>query len=413
MDSNQAIDLNAALARIASDVAPMVDTERVPLGAAQGRILAEALRATHPAPPFPSSAMDGYALPAPVSADLSGTRWRISGESAAGHPWTGAARDGECIRILTGAAVPDGFTRVVLQEDTRRDGDVILISGQPDPRSNIRPVGHDVQAGEPLMPQRQRLGALEIGRLASDGVREVSVYRRPRIGVFSTGDELVDAATTGADLPYGCIYESNRATLLALLKHLPVAVTDLGNLPDDAQTTRRELDVAARSHDLLLTSGGVSVGDHDHVRNVVEALGYVAFWKLNLKPGKPLAFGRVGNSWFCGLPGNPVSTIVTWLLIARPLVLHLCGQPGSEPVRLPATLATPAEHHAGRTEYQRGCFSWRPGQPLPVVSILGDQSSNRLATFQGANCLVEIPAAVHDLPAGAPVTLLPLAGLLD
>ena len=355
--------------------------------------------------------MDGYALPTPQTQDARGSRWKIVGESAAGKPWAGVLSDGECVRILTGAVVPSGCRRIVLQEDCAASGEHIVISGEPEPRDHIRPIGHDVAAGEQLVAAGMRLGAIDIGRLAGDGRRLVQVLSRLSVGVFSTGDELVEADDSQAPLLPGRIYESNRTTLLSMLQGLPVIAHDLGNLPDNAAATQTALREASLEHDFLLTSGGVSVGDHDHVRQALETLGTLSFWKLNLKPGKPLAFGRIGRAWFCGLPGNPVSTIVTWLLIAKPALLRACGANAEPPLRLPAILQSPVSHKPGRTEYQRGYLSWTGTQRLPVVSICGDQSSNRLTTFQGANCLVEIPGVCGDLPTGHDVTVLLLSSL--
>ncbi len=355
--------------------------------------------------------MDGYALPSPPATDVRGSRWKMVGESAAGKPWTGQLSDGECVRILTGAVVPAGCRRIVLQEDCSVSGEHIVISGEPEPRDHIRPIGHDVATGEPLVAARTRLNAIDIGRLAGDGRRLVQVLSRLSVGVFSTGDELVEADDSQAPLPPGRIYESNRTTLLSMLQGLPVIAHDLGNLPDTAAATQTALREASREHDFLLTSGGVSVGDHDHVRQALETLGTLSFWKLNLKPGKPLAFGRIGRAWFCGLPGNPVSTIVTWLLIAKPALLRACGANPEPPLRLPAVLQSPVSHKPGRTEYQRGFLSWTGTEHLPEVRVRGDQSSNRLTTFQNANCLVEIPGFSGDLPTGQRVTVLLLSSL--
>jgi len=376
-----------------------------------GRVLAGDESARHPSPPFPGSAMDGYALPAPATTDVGGSRWKIVGESAAGRPWTGHLREGECIRILTGAVVPAGCRRIVLQEDCTADSDYILISGDPEARDHIRPIGHDVARGERLVAAGTRLDAIDLGRLASDGRNVVEVLSRLSVGVFSTGDELVEADNSKTPLPAGRIYESNRTTLLAMLQGLPVIAHDLGNLPDTATATQAALREASNQHDFLLTSGGVSVGDHDHVRAAIQTLGTLAFWKLNLKPGKPLAFGRIGRAWFCGLPGNPVSAIITWLLIARPALLQACGASPEPPLRLPAILQSPVSHRPGRSEYQRGLLSWAGTGSQPTVRINGDQSSNRLTTFQDANCLVEIPGHCGDLEAGNEVTVLLLNGL--
>jgi molybdopterin molybdotransferase len=409
-DTNHPLDLNEALERIVTLISPPTATEAVVLREATGRVSSADVHAQLASPPFPGSAMDGYAITTAPADDVRGQKFTIAGESAAGRPWTKPVDEHSCIRIFTGAAIPAGARRVILQEDCSRHEGMIEVTGDPEPRSNIRPVGHDIEAGERLVTAGRRLTPVDIGRLAIDGRARVEVYRRLRVGVFSTGDELVEPGADGP-LPWGCIYESNRKTLLAQLATLPVEVTDLGILPDSDETTRHALTAAATSQDFILTSGGVSVGDHDHVKGAVEALGVLEFWKLNLKPGKPLAFGRIGQAWFCGLPGNPVSAIVTWLLIARPAVLAAAGAVIESPLRIPAQLSDAVQHRAGRTEYQRGTLCLDPRCELPAVTIRGDQSSNRLSTFQDANCLVEIPKEVDDLPAGSRVIVMPFTGM--
>ncbi len=407
-DSNEALDLNEALERITAMISPPFDAETVPLQSALGRVSPHDIKARFASPPFASSAMDGYAIADSSDKDVVGRRFRVVGESAAGKPFERNFDPEDCIRIFTGAAVPPTARRVILQEDCLREGAFILINGDPEARSNIRPTGHDINAGERLVSRGRLITPVDLGRLATDGRASVEVSRRLRVGVFSTGDELIDPANDGP-LPFGCIYESNRQTLLGLLGGLPVERTDLGNLPDTADATRQALHNASRDQDFIITSGGVSVGDHDHVKAAVESLGSLHFWKLNLKPGKPLAFGQIGKAWFCGLPGNPVSAIVTWLLVARPAVLAACGVGVVPPLKIPALLSTTVAHKPGRTEYQRGQLTWNGEGDSPHVAIHGDQSSNRLSTFQDTNCLIEIPKNSGDLVAGTKVAVLPFA----
>ena len=408
---NEPLDLEAALDRIRGQIPVPSDIEHVPLREAVGRILAEPLRSPLALPPFDNSAMDGYAISAPVDADLHNQTFRLIGTSAAGHPFDGHVSEGECVRIFTGAATPLGTTRVVLQEDVTAGEGTITISGHPDPRSNIRPQGHDLERGTVLDEAGTRINGFRIGRYAASGFAEVPVFPAPKIGVFSTGDELLPPGTPVADLPPGAIYESNRHALMALMADLPVSIVDLGNLPDEPAAVVSALSGAGESCDVVITSGGVSVGDHDHVKRSVEQLGELDFWRLNLKPGKPLAFGRLGNARFFGLPGNPVSTIVTWLLIARPAVLALCGATDRPPLRLTAELTSALQHTPGRTEYQRGRYAAASNGSSIQVSVTGHQASNRLSSFADANCLIEVPKTSADLPAGQLVQILPLMEL--
>ena len=397
------LDLEAALTRVLGEVSPVAGSEAVALGEALGRVASEPLRSRTDLPPFPASAMDGYAC-----------RWRphlasldVAGESLAGHPFTGPVREGECVRIMTGAPLPAGCDTVILQEDCDRDGTRIRIREAPGRGANVRATGDDVRAGDVVAAAGKRLSPFDIGTLAACGCATAPVRARPRVAVFSTGDELQQPGTA---LEFGNIYDSNRFAVEALLTRLPVRVDNLGVLRDDAGAVAAALAEAGRNSDLILTSGGVSVGDADHVKHAVEALGELGFWRLNLKPGKPLAFGRIGQALFVGLPGNPVSTIVTYLLIAKPAIEKLCGMPPSQPVTVAAELTEPIRHKPGREEYQRG-IATGPEDELRVRTT-GAQGSNRMSTFAEANCLIQIPKSKGNLHAGERVGVLPFEGLL-
>lgn len=350
--------------------------------------------------------MDGYAFasngihgPPPYSMTL-------VGQSLAGHPFSGGLGPEQCIRITTGAEVPSSADTVVMQEDCERHGDQILVHGSIQRGQYIRSRAHDIQRDELIAPRGKRLNPFDVAWLAACGINRLSVTRRPRIAVFSTGDELVEP---GGTLVGGQIFDANRFALLTLLEQLPVHISDLGILPDDLDAIRSALKKAAHENDLLLTSGGVSVGDADYVREVVEEIGTIELWKLNLKPGKPLAFGNIDDTLFVGLPGNPVSTIVTYLLIARPLMLRLAGVNPEPPQSHMARLSTSISHNPGREEYQRGFIIPRDGTNWVTVS--GDQSSNRLATFNNADCLIRIPKNTGDLNQGEEVEILPFSGM--
>ncbi len=406
---NQPLDLDVALERICAQMQPTSRVEQVPLAAALGRVLATPVTSPIALPPFDNSAMDGYAVSDTPEDDLKQRRYTLIGTSAAGHPFDGEVREGQCVRIFTGAAIPAGARRVVLQEDTDADGTIITVSGAPDPRSNIRPQGHDVVEGELLDEAGTQVDAFRVGRYAASGVAQVQVHEQPVVGIFSTGDELMPLEAR--ELPPGAIYESNRHALAALLDTLPVQVRDLGNLLDSPEAVRDAIKAASQTCDVVITSGGVSVGEHDHVKGAVEQLGTLDFWRLNLKPGKPLAFGRVGDAWFFGLPGNPVSTIVTWLLIAKPAIMNLCGANLSPKVRLTARLTSPLHHSPGRAEYQRGFYRASEEGPTLDVEVNGHQASNRLTSFASANCLIEVPSECGDVEAGQLVQIIPLASL--
>lgn len=411
------MDLEEAREALFAQIAAVSASECIPLTQAHGRIAAEVVRAQLPLPPFPASAMDGYAL---RRQDVPNHKtFRIVGQSLAGHPYSGSIKAGECARIFTGAVVPDGADLIVLQEEvadviTDENGDEnVRFAPHKTDEDYIRPIGNDVQQGHPMTQPGDTLSPLLLGALAAAGVCDINVYRRPKVGIFSSGDELRDPGTPPEALALGQIYDSNRFTLTSLLRQQPIELITLDRLPDDPNAVEAALAEASRRCDMLITSGGVSVGDADFIGATIARLGELSFWRLNLKPGKPLAFGKIGDCWIFGLPGNPVSTIVTCLLLAKPSLQVLCGTLPKPLLRIPATLTSPVSHHPGRAEYQRGIYSQKePAGSGLTVRHTGDQGSNRLSTFAGANCLIEVPKESGDLTAGAEVNILPLSDLL-
>lgn len=385
-----------AFRKLATLAEPVSEIEDVALADALGRVSAADVPAPVDLPPFDSSAMDGFAVDA-GNLDFDGAkRLRIIDQSLAGRPATRTI-DGSstAIRVFTGAVMPRGSNAVVLQEDVEQQGDVAHTSVRIRAEQNVRRRGQDVRRGELICEAGTRLTAYRLTWLAACGVETVCVKRRVRVAVFSTGDELVDA---GAPLTEGQIYDSNRFALQALLREKPVDTLDMGCLPDDPGCIRDALRQAAAEADILVTSGGVSVGTADHVKTVVEEIGDLNVWRIALKPGKPLAVGRVGSALFFGLPGNPVSTIVTYLLFVAPAIDLLGGQELVGPMMFPAVLDGDIKHSRGRREYVRGILTTQAGNIR--VAATGDQSSNRLATFADANCLIVVDEDHGDLREG-------------
>ncbi len=424
----QRLDLSEALALLNELLPPLAEQEIRPLAQARYAVNASNIVAPVSLPPFRSSAMDGYAARA---ADLSlGNRLPVVGVSAAGHPFVGSIPNGSCIRILTGAVVPDITDSVIIQEDVSRHGkhatlpnlpEAIQIDDPPTPGANVRAVGHDVDQGSPLVLAGQQLNAFELAWLAACGVPEVAVLRPLRVGILATGDELQPPGTT---LAPGQIFDSNRLLVTELLQQLPIEIIDLGLIKDDAEAIQQTIAEAAPTLDAIISTGGVSVGDADFVTEVVQRLGELDFWRLNLKPGKPMAVGRIYSSdnqssnttWFFGLPGNPVSCAVTCLLVAVPALKRLAGQTNTPSTTIAAQLTQDIKHRAGRQEYLRGeLVSERRATQTQAgnwVTPTGDQSSNRLGSFQQANCLISIPKDAGNLGAGTWVEVMPLPAMI-
>ena len=405
---SQPLDLEEALASLKAQLLPITEVEHCALQHCRGRVLAKPVTAKLSLPPFRASAMDGYAIQAGKHDQL----LTVIGESLAGHPFQGDIGPEECVRIFTGALVPANAGQIILQEEVaEREGNQVRFNAHTPSESYIRPIGNDLKLGSQIADQGDVLNPFLMGSLASAGVSSVEVFRRPVIGVFSSGDELRDPGVEVKDLLEGQIYDSNRLTVMQLLATMPVEVRDLGRLADEADIVSEALTNGAQVCDAMITSGGVSVGDADYISETIEKLGTLAFWRLNLKPGKPMAFGKIENCWIFGLPGNPVSTIVTALLLVRPALATLAGTVSEPPLRIKAKLTTSLQHQPGRTEYQRGIFTQLSGEF--IVGHTGDQGSNRLSTFHNANCFIEVDKTVGDLQSGDWVNIVPLTSLIN
>jgi molybdopterin molybdotransferase len=403
-----------ARAHIHSFLAPIDGTERVHVRAALNRVLAEDIRSPIAVPGHDNSAMDGYAI---RYADLSSERETalvLAGSSFAGNPYRGAVEAGQAVRIMTGGVLPVGSDTVVMQEVARTaDGRVIVpalaearIRG---PGANTRKAGEDLKAGSLALARGIRIHAAELGLIASLGIGEVSVYRRLRVAFFSTGDEL---RAIGQRLEAGEIYDSNRYTLYGMLTKLGCEVLDMGVIRDEPAAVERAFASAAESADVVITSGGVSVGEADYVKDVLDKLGEVLFWKIAMKPGRPLAYGKLGRAHFFGLPGNPVAVMVTFYQFVREALLVLSGQtrlPFSPTVQ--ATLKSPIKKAPGRTEFQRGILVADPAGGY-VVTTTGDQGSGILRSMSEANGLVVLHHEQGNVAAGEAVDVLPFDGLI-
>ena len=341
---------------IVERVAPVGECETVTLRQAMGRVLAEDIVAPVNVPPFDNSAVDGYAVRA-ANLDAKGeTRLTIVDRVAAGHDATHALRSGEAIRIFTGAPMPDGADTVFMQEDCRVDGGAVVVPPGLKRGANRRLAGEDMRVGTVALPAGRRLAVQHVALAAALGLTSLKVRRRVRVALFSTGDEIVEP---GPHLPRAALYDSNRYLLAGLIARLGAEVTDLGILSDDPQQLARAIAKAAENHDLVLTSGGVSTGEADYVRSAIESIGRIVFWRVAIKPGRPVAMGVVSaakageSAAFVGLPGNPVAVFVTFVRVVRPLLLRLAGALPEPLIAMPARSAFSYKKRKGRREYVR------------------------------------------------------------
>jgi molybdopterin molybdotransferase len=359
--------------------------ERVTVRAALGRVLAEDIVSGINVPAHDNSAMDGYAIRFSDLAASGPTVLREAGKAFAGRPFAGSVPQGACVRIMTGAVMPERTDTIVIQEAVKVDGEHITIPEGQERGQNRRLAGEDLGRGKSVLLRGDVVRPAQLGLIASLGVAEVSVYRRLRVAFFSTGDELV---SVGSPLAEGQLYDSNRYTLYGMLVRLGCEILDLGVVGDDPASLEAALVAAATDADVVITSGGVSVGEADFIRGLLAKLGEVAFWKIAMRPGRPMAFGRIGNAFFFGLPGNPVAVMVTFYQFARNALLHMMGRGGD--VALPMLRVPSADRlrkKPGRTEYQRGVL--RRGEDGEwAVHVTGAQGSGILRSMSEADCFI-------------------------
>jgi len=399
------LSIGDALDRIKSAVKPVNSTEQVSLKNALGRVLAEPVYSPINIPYDRNAAMDGYAFASVDRADGQAFTLVLAGTSWAGRPFQGQMQPGQCVRIFTGAVVPEQADSVVMQEQVQVQGQCIHFPADTRAQQNIRKIGEDVQQGACLIAEPKKLTAVDLGLLASAGVDRVTVKRRLKIAYFSTGDELT---SLGQPLESGKIYDSNRAMLGGLLADPGYSVADLGVIPDNKQLLEDSFIEASLNYDAVITTGGASVGEADYVKEILQKSGEVNFWKLAIKPGKPLAFGRIGECYFFGLPGNPVAVVVTFQQIVAPALRQLSGAPFVKPLRFAATCTSALKKAPGRREYQRGILSQDENGEFFVASA-GHQGSHILSSMSQSGCYIVLPEECSGVQAGDRVTVEPFS----
>jgi len=405
------LPVEEARARLSAALRVVQQSHSVELMDAIGHVLSTDVVSPVNVPSHTNSAMDGYAIASTSIPSNGQAQLTILGTAWAGKVFAGQVHAGEAVRIFTGAVMPQGTDTVVIQEHVSVDGNLVSIDSDVQKYKNVRHAGEDVQQAEQVLSAGTQLDVAQISLLASLGINRVEVYRQLRVAYFTTGDELCALDSNGAKpLEPGMLFDSNRYSLRALLQALNVEIFDLGIVRDNADETRSVMQKAAQLADVVVTSGGVSAGDADFVTQVFHELGDVSFWKLAMRPGRPLAFGRIGNAFFFGLPGNPVAVMVTFLQFVQPSIKQMMGLKKSAPFTITAKCLSSLRKSLGRVEYQRGVLSNDEQGQLCVTST-GKQGAGRISSMSAANCLIVIAADVASVSPGDIVEVQPFHGL--
>lgn len=407
-ESGGLISVEQAQDALREAIQPIPEFERIDIRHAKNRVLTTSVYSSIAIPPQRIAAMDGYAfssqkLPEKNTADT--LTLNVVGTALAGRPFEGELNRGECVRILTGAVVPDSADSVIAQEDVERYENNIQFNCSAPYFRNIRAAGSDVALGDVLIDAPKKLNARDLALLASAGVSHVDVRRPIKIAFFSTGDELVDVRQT---LKTGQIYDSNRYLLSGLLSEAGHLVNDFGVIADQPEQIERLLNEVSANHDLVISSGGASVGDADFIKQVLERCGQINFWKVAIKPGKPLTFGRIDRCWYLGLPGNPVAVWVTYEQFVKVALQRLAGAPETRKLRLPARCLDKLRKAPGREEFQRGVLRQSDDGEF-IVSVAGGQDSHQMRSASRANCLIVLDSGCNGVDIGETVWVEPLS----
>ncbi len=407
------LTVEESVARILAQIATPEQVETIPLSQAINRVLAEDQVSVFDVPQQTNSAMDGYAIgAAELSSEKNASqkqhRFTVVGQVLAGGAYAGTLAAGEAVEIMTGAALPVGADSIVIREAVTRESGQIFFSDSVKTGQHVRLKGEDIKSGSVALSAGSLIRPQEQGLLASLGMQNVAVFKPLRVAIFSTGDEVV---AQGQALPENCIYDTNRFTLTGLLQRMGCSVVDLGIIEDSQVTMQRVLSEASQQADMVISSGGVSMGQADYIKQALEAVGDIGFWRVAMRPGRPLAFGKVGQAPFFGLPGNPVAVMVTFLQFVQPALRKMMGQKGWQPIKMMAVAEEKIKSRAGRIDYSRGVYRINDQGEL-VVQTTGAQGSGILTSMVQANCLIEIGEQYSQVEAGDRVLIQPFSDLL-
>jgi len=403
-----ALTVELAREKILETVTSVIDVETIPIRETLNRVLAETVTSNINVPAHINSAMDGYAISGADIPTTGAKELTVVGTIMAGKPLDITIAAGECARIMTGGKMPAGTDTVVMQEHVQRKDDVITITESHKAGQNVRQAGEDLAKGDTVFHPGRCLTPADIGMLASMGIATATVFRKIKVAFFSTGDEL---CSVGQALGDGQIYDSNRYTLDGMLRRLDVELIDMGVIPDNRELIEAAFSSAAEKTDVLITTGGVSVGEADFVKETLEKLGQVGFWKIAMKPGRPLAFGQIDACQFFGLPGNPVSAMVTFYQFVQPAILRMMGIDDVAPKFLLLKTASQLKKRPGRLEFQRGTIETDEDGGMVVTSV-GAQGSGILSSMSKANCFIELALESSVVEAGEYVKVQPFAGMI-
>ena len=403
------ITVDEARIKIHEDISPLTGKEKISLRSCLNRVLAEDILSPIEVPSHTNSAMDGYAIAGTDLPENSVESFDIIGTAFAGTLFAETCRSGQVVRIMTGAVIPAGCDTVIMQEHVEvADKTTVKIGEGHRTGQNVRQAGEDIAIGSTVIETGRRITPADLGILASLGISEMHVFRRPRVAFFSTGDEL---RSVGETLGEGDIYDSNRYTLYGMLKRLDVEILDMGVIRDDPESLKQAFLMAADMADIIITSGGVSVGEADYIKTILEELGDVGFWKIGMKPGRPLTFGKINNAQFFGLPGNPVSVMVTFYQFVQPALHYLASGKTRYPVTIQATCTSSLRKRPGRFEFQRGIYEQGENGELTVRKT-GQQGSGILTSMSHANCFILLPVEATRIEPGEMVQIQPFDGFI-